>query len=323
MIVEDKKKFKKQIFKIIVLVLFFILYDLFFYHNFTRVFKNNTSPEMQAKSIELSEYLPFDENTKVVKVEHQNLEGELPIIDGAAGLYPIFSGIVGSVYPESSVEFDGENFTENSKLQYTNTRGAYKKIVDGTADVVICVKPSKEQEQYAKDNGVDLEFVPIGKDAFVFIVNKDNPVDNLSLDQIKKIYAGEIKNWKEVGGENKFIAAIQRNEGSGSQSAMKSLMGDTPMKSNPLGFFGRSIGFSFRFYVEGIVENGAVKMLSVDGVYPNPENIANDTYPITSEFYAVYNKANKNENVQKLIDFALSDEGQEIIGKSGYVRIGK
>ncbi len=321
MIIEDKKKFKKQIFKIIVLILFFVIFDLIVYCNFTRLYKNSTSPEMQAKSIELSKYLPFDEDSKVIKVEHENLEGELPIIDGAAGLYPVFSGIVGSLYPEDSVEFDGENFTENSKLQYTNTRGAYKKIVDGTADVVICVKASKEQEQYAMDNGVELEFVPIGKDAFVFIVNKDNPVDNLSLDQIKKIYAGEIKNWEEVGGENSYIAAIQRNEGSGSQSAMQSLMGDTPMKSNLLGFLGRSIGFSFRFYVEDVVENGAVKMLSVDGVYPNPENIKNDSYPITSEFYAVYNKSNKNENVQKLIDFVLSDEGQEMIEKSGYVRV--
>ncbi len=321
MIIEDKKKFKKQIFKIVLLIVAFVLYDLFFYYNVTRVFKNHTSAGMQAKSVDLDKYLPFDSNSEVVKVEHENLTGELPIIDGAAALYPVFSGFVGSVYPEESVEFDGENFTNNSKLQYRNTRGAYKAIVDGDVDIIICAKPSKEQEQYAKDNSVELEYVPIGKEAFVFIVNKDNPVDNLSLEDVKKIYAGEITNWKTVGGENKPIVTIQRNKGSGSQTTMLKLMGDTPIKTNIFRFFGRSIGFSFRYYVEGIVENGAVKMLSIDGVYPNKENIANSTYPIASEFYAVYNKANPNENIKKLIDFILSDDGQEIVDKSGYVKV--
>ena len=89
MIIEDKKKFKKQIVKIVLLILFFILYDLFIYCNFTRLYKNSTSPEMQAKSIELSKYLPFDYDSKAFKVEHENLEGELPIIDGAAALYVV------------------------------------------------------------------------------------------------------------------------------------------------------------------------------------------------------------------------------------------
>ncbi len=319
--IKDKDLFKKQLLRIIILILAFVVLDLFFYFNVTKIYKNNTSPEMQAKSVELDKYLPFESNSEVVKIEHENLEGELPIIDGAAALYPVFSGFVNSVYPENSVEFDGENFTQNSKLQYTNTRGAYKAIVDGNVDIIFCAKPSKEQEQYAKDNNVELEYVPIVREAFVFIVNNENPVNDLSLEQIKDIYAGKIINWKDVGGENKFINAIQRNEGSGSQTTMLKLMGDTPIKSFALGFLGRSIGFSFRYYVEGIVENGAVKMISVNGVYPNKENIKNGSYPIASEFYAVYNKANANENIQKLIDFILSEDGQNIVEQSGYVKI--
>jgi len=85
--------------------------------------------------------------------------------------------------------------------------------------------------------------------------------------------------------------------------------------------FGSAIGFSFRFYVEGIVADGGVKMLSVNGVYPNEENVRNDSYPIVSNFYAVYRKDNINENIPIIIDWILSDEGQQMIEDTGYVGV--
>ncbi len=84
---------------------------------------------------------------------------------------------------------------------------------------------------------------------------------------------------------------------------------------------GASIGFSFRYYMDGIVENDAVKMLSLNGVYPSAENIQNRSYPIVAEFYAIYRADNENENIQILIDWLLSDEGQRLIEQTGYVRI--
>ena len=99
-------------------------------------------------------------------------------------------------------------------------------------------------------------------------------------------------------------------------------MGDTEigMKS-PLSLFGASIGFSFRYYMDGIVANDSVKMLSLNGVYPSAENIQNRTYPIIAEFYAIYRSDNDNPNIPILIDWILSDEGQQIIEQCGYVRI--
>nr|WP_306558749.1 substrate-binding domain-containing protein [Campylobacter sp. CS_ED1] len=167
---------------------------------------------MQAKSIEVSKFLPFDENSQIYKTKADlNLQGDLPVIDGAAALFPVFSAFVGAVYPASSVEFDGKNFTEKSRLKYTNTRGAYKAVVDKKADLIFVAKPSNSQLQYAKENGVDLEFVPIGLEAFVFIVRNDNPVSNLSTTQIKEIYSGKITKWSQVGGVNLYIDAVQRN----------------------------------------------------------------------------------------------------------------
>ncbi len=275
---------------------------------------------MQAKSIELDKYLPFSDNSGIVKINSKiKLSGDLPVIDGAAALYPVFSAFVNSLYPEESVIFDGENFKKESKLQFTNTRGAYQSVVDGSADVIFCAKPSKEQLAYAKENNVELELVPIGYEAFVFIVNKNNPVNNLTVEQIRDIYSGKYQKWSQVGGDNAYIDALQRNEGSGSQTAMLSFMNGTEMKTNFLGFTGKPIGFSFRYYVEGIVENGEIKMLSLNGVYPNKENIASGSYPIVGNLYAIYNKNNDNPNIRILIDWILSDEGQKIIEESGYV----
>ena len=84
-----------------------------------------------------------------------------------------------------------------------------------------------------------------------------------------------------------------------------------------------SIGFSFRYYVEGIIKNPDIKMLAIGGISPTKENIKNGSYPIVTPVYAVTYKDNPNENVYKLIDWMLSSEGQFIIEESGYVGINK
>ena len=311
---------KKQILILVSIVLAFALLDVGIYEGLTKRYFNSTNKEMQAKSIEVSKYLPFENDSEIVKFDSKNkLTGDLPTVDGAAALYPVFSAFVNAVYPKESVEFDGENFTDKSKLHYTNTRGAYKAVVDGEADIIFCAKPSEEQKQYAKDKNVELEYVPIGREAFVFIVNANNPVDNLTVEQVSGIYSGKYKKWSEFGGEDYYIEPIQRNAGSGSQTSMIAFMNGEEMKYSVLGFMGKPIGFSFRYYVEGLVANGKIKMLSLNGVYPDKENIANGKYPVASNFFAVYDKNNENPNVKKFIEWILSDEGQDIIEKSGYV----
>lgn len=316
------KKLHNQLLVIVGLIMFFVCLNMGIYNLFTKRCISDYSDGLKAKSIELDRYLPFVEDSEVVKVDSElMLEGDLPVLDGAAALYPIFSATVHAIYPQDCVHFDGENFTEESALQYRNTRGAYKAIVDGDIDIAICVKPSEGQLNYAKEQGVELELVPIGKEAFVFIVNKNNPVDGLNEDEIRDIYAGEVTTWSEVGGDKKLISPIQRNQGSGSQTAMISFMNGREMPRDYNSFLGSAIGFSFRFYVEGIVEDGGVKMLSVNGVYPNVENIKNDSYPVVQNIYAVYRKDNTNENIPIVIDWLLSDEGQQMIENTGYVGV--
>ena len=99
-------------------------------------------------------------------------------------------------------------------------------------------------------------------------------------------------------------------------------MGDYEIgRKSPLAITGASIGLSFRYYMDGIVENDAVKMLSLNGVYPSAENIQNRSYPIVAQFYAIFRADNDNENIPVLIDWLLSEEGQALIEETGYVRI--
>jgi len=317
----DKKVLAKQIVSIFGIISFFVITNVFIFFVFTNRCINDFSNQMQAKSVEVDEYLPFAEKTKIVKKEATKLDGDLPVIDGAAALVPVFNSFVYSLYPESSVKYENGDFTSDSALQYHNTRGAYKGLVDGDIDIAFCAKPSDEQVQYGLDKGVELELIPIGREAFVFLVNKNNPVDNLSMGQLKDIYSGKITNWKDVGGANRPINVVQRNQGSGSQTTLEKLFGKD-IASNFFGPFGASIGFSFRFYVEELTKHGHIKMLELNDVYPSKENVQNETYPIVSNFYAVIRKGEmeSNSNIKKVIDFVLSPTGQDIIDEVGYVR---
>ena len=86
---------------------------------------------------------------------------------------------------------------------------AYKNLINGEADIVFGNEPSSKDIEMAKTNNIDLILTPIGKEAFVFFVNSQNKVDNLSKENIKDIYTGKIKNWKELGGDNMRIKAYQ------------------------------------------------------------------------------------------------------------------
>ena len=316
---DSKKVLFKQIATIVTIVTFIVITDVFIYFVFTNRCINDFSNQMQAKSVEVDEYLPFAETTKIIKKENEEkLSGDLPRIDGAAALVPVFNSFVYSLYPENSVKYENGDFTNDSALQYHNTRGAYQGIVDGTIDIAFCAKPNDEQVQYGLDKGIELELTPIGREAFVFLVNTNNPVNNLSMQQLKDIYTGKITNWKDVGGSYRPINVVQRNKGSGSQTALEKLIGEE-IKSNFFGPFGASLGFSFRFYVEELTKHGHIKMLSLNDVYPSRENVQNNTYPIVSNFFAVTRKGETNPNVQKVLDFVLSPVGQEIINEVGYV----
>ncbi|MBO7333366.1 MAG: substrate-binding domain-containing protein [Lachnospiraceae bacterium] len=313
--------------------LIFVAFNAFLYVNVTRKLGNNYSTSSQLKMVDVGRYLPFEDGSELARTGsslHFSETDDLPVLDGAAALVPVYASVIDNIYPSGCVTYEGgafsddnlygENFAKDSAMQYQNTIRGFDATVDGSVDLFFTAYPSKEQLESAAEKGVELNIVPVGMEAFVFFVNTKNPVDDLSIDEIRGIYRGEIKNWNEVGGINRTINPLLRIKGSGSQTMMEKFMeGDMIEKREPSSVFGASIGYSFRYYLSGMVANSDVKMLCVNGVYPDADNIKNGSYPISANFYVVYRKDNSNENVIKLVDWLLSDEGQTMIEKCGYV----
>lgn len=284
--------------------------------------------------VDVFQYTPFEENSKVVSLDEEStlqLSEPLPIIDGATALYPLYSAIVQATYPEK------EYMPYESEVMVNTTPYAYENLMSGKVDMIFAAEPSKAQMEEAERLGVELTLTPIGKEAFVFFVNQKNNIDGLTLEQIRGIYSGKITNWKDVGGKNESIRAFQRPENSGSQTALQVLMKDVPIMEPPkenvasgMGEiinevsqyrnFENAIGYTFRYYSQEMVRNKQIKLLSINGVAPTKETIRNGEYPMTMNFYIV-TAGTENPNVQKLIDWVLSPQGQSLIEKVGYVPI--
>lgn len=323
----------KQILLLLLIVVLFAAFNGSVYMLLTGRLSNNFSGTDQSKMVDVKKFLPFESESELARIDSSlKLTEDLPVLDGAAALVPVYAAIVDNVYPKGSVVYEGgvfsddnyygENFAADSKMQYKNTVRGYRAIVDGETDILFCAAPSSEQKAYADEKGVKLNYVPIGREAFVFFVNQNNPVEDLTVEQIRGIYAGEYTNWSQLGGANRVINPVTRLSGSGSQSAMDAFMGKRKIApKSPLAVVGASIGFSFRYYMEGMVGDEGVKMLSLNGVYPSAKNIRNGSYPIIAEFYAIYREDNENPNIPVLVDWLLSEEGQQIVEESGYVRI--
>ncbi len=218
------------------------------------------------------------------------------------------------------------------------THPAYVNLIDGKKDLIFVTSPSAEETELAKTRKVELEIIPIVSEGFIFLVNKDNPVDSLTLDQIRKIYSGEITNWKEVGGQDVEIRAMQRPENSGSQTGFLDLVMKelTPMNP-PVEWISTAmdelvdsvshydnqpdaIGYSYYYYVTDMKTNPDVKLLKINGIYPNPTTIANDSYPIQTAYYAVFRKRElAGSDVRKVVNYLLTDEGQDLLAHAGYI----
>lgn len=303
------------------------------YYNYSRTVRTDVN-------IALEEYMPFDPASKIVTLPDEStlhLDADLPKLDGAAAVFPVYSAFVNAVYPESAGELN-RSVTEPAAFNYFNTRDGYKALAERKTDIFFGAYPSQEQLAYAEECGTAFVFTPIGREAFVFFVSARSDVDDLSSDDIRRIYAGEVTDWSELGFHEGEITAFQRNEGSGSQSMFLRFMGDIEPETPPTeqmndfmaGIYEDvadyknakgSIGFSFRYYFASIIARDDVKMLSVDGVAPTVENIRSGAYPITADLYAVTWEGNPNDNVQTLLDWILGPQGQYLIEETGYAPV--
>lgn len=301
-------------------------------------------------SVDLKPYYLENPENKLAKLDEPasliiSDVSKMPVLDGAEATYPVYSAFANACYEniaeiqEYAKSYEGKEENAPKPVRFTNTIEAYKSLVDGDVDIFFGSMPSPEQKKLAEDAGKELVYTPIGKEAFVFFVSDRNPVDGLTSEQVRDIYSGKITNWRKVGGKNFPILAFQRPKNSGSQTRMEYFMGDVPLKepltaefeismvgvvSSVAGYQNKknAIGYSFRYYATQMVlpdDSGHMKFLSLDGVYPSPENIADNSYPLTGQLYAVSLADNDNEYVGKLLEFMTSEQGRQIISETGYI----
>lgn len=237
---------------------------------------------------------------------------------------------------EPGKEHIAKNITD--KVLRTGTHGSYVELINGTLDLIIVARlPSDDELEMAVNYSVELVAKPIALDAFVFILNENNEVDNLTIEQIQKIYTGEYINWSLVGGNDSGINAYLRNDNSGSHELMKTLVmsdleiiDETDMiaftMSGPYNLLSDDkygIAYSVYYYKQFMAtyyQN--VKFCGVNKVFPDYNNISSRTYPYTTEVYVVILKNLDPETpAYKIRDWLLGDDGQEVVKESGYVAI--
>ncbi|MDR1409437.1 MAG: substrate-binding domain-containing protein [Oscillospiraceae bacterium] len=234
----------------------------------------------------------------------------VPKIDGSTALIPFAQEIL-----KRTARYGADAATAVTDA-FTRTDYAYSKLLqnapgeEGHVSTILLIyeKPEDNGSDEAKNINDTLEFYPIGIDALVFLTNAKNPVENLKLSEIQNVYAGKITNWSKVGGANKGIMAFQRNAGSGSQNLMDKLvmkgekMMEAPSQLVPsakgglidgLASYNNSadvLGYSVYYYAKNMYTQPDLKFLSVDGVAPSNETIADGKYALTNDFYAVIRK---------------------------------
>ena len=208
-------------------------------------------------------------------------------------------------------------------------------VTIGNSDVFAETKLEVDQVK----NLVDHEVAVVGMGP---VVSKNVKVDDLSLEQLKGIFSGQITNWKEVGGADAPIVAFQRGVDSGSQTLFKKLLidkGDGQLMTAPTelapadmgGLVDRiaeynnsanAIGFSVYYYIDQMYSKPGLRLLAVDGVTPGNDTIASESYPLCNEFYAViHGNAAPDSPQRKVYDWLDTDEGRRCIEKAGYVAL--
>ncbi|MBQ6374412.1 MAG: WG repeat-containing protein [Clostridia bacterium] len=292
-------------------------------------------------SVDLKDYMPFM-GSKVAKLkgaptlDHRvSKDHDLPHLDGATALFPVYSAFVEALYP-SKTRYEEWNGRNDPLITCTKTNVAYERLIDGEADIIFVAQPSEAELQMVDDRGDAFDMLPFGREAFVFIVNRQNPIDGITLDELRWIYAGVTTDWGEVGAEGLGeIIAYQRPENSGSQTALEALMDGMPLMDAPQERIAdgmgdiletveyrnlpNALGYTFRFFCTEMMKS-EVKLLAIDGVEPTVENIRNGSYPLTSTLYAIRLRSNtENPNVNALWEWLRGEQAAQLIEKSGYV----
>ncbi len=210
--------------------------------------------------------------------------------------------------------------------QFTGSGAGIEAVTNGTVDIGNSSRALKEEEI---SKGIVENVVAL--DGIAIITHPESTVTDLTTDQLKNIYNGTIKNWSEVGGEDMGIVVIGREAGSGTRGAFEEIMGleDQCSYSQEIDSTGAVVGKvestpgAIGYVSLDVIENSSAKVLAVDGIEANPENIKSGTYTLSRPFVMATKGeiSEQRPEVQELFNFLKSDEGKELIQKVGLVTV--
>jgi len=266
-----------------------------------------------------------------------------PRIDSSTTTLPLVQAIYTNMFQPTE-----EYSYPKMPREASKTMKSYDMLLDSEVDLILVPDPSQDILNKVSESGIELEYIPIGCEALVFITHKDNPAQNVTQEQILEIYTSmTVNNWSQLGGEDGRIVPICRNVDAGSQAQMDNfiLKGEEmapEIKENHMMYdmgnmliivwqyeqiqpgYGENdyaIGYTMYYYIDiaGYIMGAAeIKPLALDGIEPTPETIASKEYPLATSYYAVMRKDTpETHSARKIADWLLSPEGQWEVNSSG------
>jgi len=204
-------------------------------------------------------------------------------------------------------------------------------LINGTTDVANASRPMKEAEKAKVRDRFNIlpAEIAVARDGLAVYVQESNPIEQLTLEQLRSIYAGDVKNWKDVGGPDAPIILYSRENSSGTYVFFKDnvLKGDdfaataqtlpgTAAVVNAVAKEKFGIGYGGAAYAKGVKE---VKLLGKDGkaYLPSAENVASGAYPLSRNLF-MYTRGKPAGEAKAFIDYCLSAEGQAVVTQVGY-----
>ena len=256
----------------------------------------------------------------------------LPRLDGSTSTVPLAQAMCAVLL--------GEDQEQTAQLiHFSRTTQSYYNLMNGNADLLLAAEPTPEvMEELDQRNSWYM--TPFAIDALVFVVNQDNPVDSLTVEEVQKIYTGEITNWSQVGGEDLDIVPFQRNKGAGSQNMFEKLVmdGRTPMDppstwtaDSMSGLLdavreydnsAAALGYTVYYYANDMEMARGLKVLAIDGVSPSAQAIRDQEYPFLNPYFVVIPKdLPRDDPARILYDWVLGPDGQKLAALEGYVPV--
>jgi len=318
-------------------------------------YKFGKGKEFTSSTEVMSDMIVYAKWTPAVPIEDIISYENYPIVDGSTSTYSLSQLIAckflnipyfwTTPYPptEWALHYSYEALPQQYKrffadhVMRSQTHGAFLNLIDGNADIILNHRTmSPDEKAYAEAAGVTLIETPIALDAFAFIVNKNNPVKTLTVNQIQKIYTGEITNWSELGGNNAGIMVFTRPRNSGSEEVFRTLVmnglepadfSTAPIVSMTGVFpeihrYADAICYTFKAFkeIEARVPDSQLPQIAINDIFPTDITIADSSYPFIIEVYtAIRSDLDRSSMAYKLYEWLQTESVNPLLTECGFI----